>query len=919
MSIKDEELTAKGVALDLGIGTLLSIASAGAAHSLFGISKSAAKGSTKLEGAGIDLATNESKDFVAFTDTVKDGLEDAHRKITHTVATRAKTGEPYVRSVMNDHLLRSQEDLLRVGMNVENKAFKLLETPPVAPQVVETSSQRLLGAGAVPEQAAVAGAGGPVTRIADIPNDFLAAGATSRNIKQYIDEVADETLGVAGPDAVRETRAVRNAQRKITDLLQPKGETFGTGATKGRSNISNSADGAGRGAEFFADPKNADALKAAYQEYYDATLALGRKAGVTDVEDRLLDGATAYSGRGMANLFGDEGSVGTFAPTGGGLRQLIADANATRSAGLAAEHAAGQSARNAALKAEFRANAAARPGMEEAAAAATTARRETAIAAAAQHEAEVAKFARIQQAAAETKAAGEALGAAGGLGDSISLGAAPGEAFLRHGLAQDYLDSLSKLARETGQELPESLSKQMDALRDDMMAIGARQEFGALTGADMLAVRKARSGFRRADLSISSLINGSQDDVLKSLTRLEDYHVALVNASNKVAIPGVVEQLNANVAQMTARLEGMTGLSSKQIDKSYNEIAKALGGPEVEFTGPSMDLYRAWVVNQAMKAGGGAFGKATGQAMRKSLFTSAAESGLSRVASQAAWMVGGAVGGPMVGAMAAGATRLIAGRTIRDSGIVSQAAGKLLHAVSTVAKAAGHANRRLNPALIGSLVRNTSFDGSEPPKKETPRQSFDRLTKQITAIATDPNAQVRLNDALGDVRAVNWGVGDKLEMQVMKAVAYLNKNIPRSSGVLQQWGFDSWRATDAEVHGFNLRVAAVKDPINSLKRFVAGGGSPQEADAIRNVHGIVFEKFQDGIMETLTEDRTKFDGPTRVRLGILFDAPVDSRLRPEFREFMKQNWVARAEEQKPIDIKSGMNPSEPTAAQKLLS
>ncbi len=542
----------------------------------------------------------------------------------------------------------------------------------------------------------------------------------------------------------------------------------------------------------------------------------------------------------------------------------------------------------------------------------------------AKEQADLARYGAIQAARSEAAAASKAFQDMGGFGDTVSLGAAPGEALLRGKAGQDYLDSLTKLARETGQEIPESFAKNMAKLQDDLALVaqqGAKNN--PITGKDLQELRQARVAFRSDDWSPEKFLAKTETEALAQLSRLDNYWNNLNNAGNKLAIPGMISKLEENSLQLTNRLESLTGLSGKDIDRAYAKIAEARGGPPVAFKGPTADLHRAWVVNQAMKEGG-ELGDSIKQlasradALKPSFGKRILQSGVRRAAGYLGFSAGNAVGGPFVGAALAGSVSTAVSRGLRTGGFLSTATGALLKGVSTAANLTAKGTRQIG-LNVGSVVRQTSFGGEEKPSKnESSRGSYNRLTKELTDAMVNPGTQTRINESLGEIRDVNWGVGDKMEVMAMDALKYLADNIPKDPGVLQKWGMSTWKPTDAQVLEFNNRVAAVVNPLNSIQRFMGGGGSPAEADAIKNVHPEIFREFQSAFMDNLVTMRDKVSGATRVRLGILFDAPIDSRLRPEFRTFMKEHWIARAEEQKPLDVNAGMNPEQPSPAQKLL-
>lgn len=905
LAISDEEFTAKSALLNLGLGTVVGGA---AGATVGGLQKVAGGLRGKTKGVGVDLSSVEGKDFAGTVSRGLSDLEAADNAITRNVAVGRKAeaaGQAYVRNLKDDHLVRSQLEFLEFGENIEQGAVDILTKPPTRANLVETNSARLLGAGEQPTAKAV-------SRIADLPDEALAGNA--RNIKQYIDEVAEENLDYPGAVGTAEYKALVQTRKELNALVNPKGEGFGTSATKGRSNL----PGPETDYELRVDVGQ---LRNGLQKYYDRTVALGRKLGFSDAEERILGGAPAQSGRGFAAAFDSE--PGTYTSTSGGLRGILRKADTPD-----------EGARRAAMKSDFRSQAAGRDTYAASAAAQTAARREAALAAEERFAQEVDRYDRVMDAYMAADRSGKAFRAAGGFGDTVTLGANPGEAVLRAGAAQDYFDDLTRLAAETGREVPEVFAKRMASLQEELTTIGARGTSGGpLSGDDLRALRAGRSAFKKHNWNVEHILKLPEEKLVAQLSDLDAYFKGVQKAGSKVAIPGLVEHLDGVSAELTRRLESVTKLSASDVDKAYSRLMEIAGGPPVDFKGPAADLHKLWAVNQALQEGGklgsgimnrllqaqGVIDKtATGRSR-------ALQAGLYRLAGSVARKTANAVGGgPLVGAMVSGvAARRASDLFSQQKGILaflSGATGGMLQKIATAADIGSKAARHVG-LNVGSVTRHVSFDPEHKPStKETSEQTYLRLATEVTSLVTDPATQVKLNDALGFIREISWGVGDKMEMMVLDAVKYLHEALPKDPGFLQKWGKSTWKPTSSEMYTWLAKVAAVADPINSIQRFMRGGGSPAEADAIRNVHGDLFARFQEHLLENIAAMRTSVPAATRVRLAVLFDAPIDSRLRPEFRQFMKQHWTDRAADQEPVDVAAGAaQPTPTTPAQRMLS
>lgn len=502
---------------------------------------------------------------------------------------------------------------------------------------------------------------------------------------------------------------------------------------------------------------------------------------------------------------------------------------------------------------------------------------------------------------------------------------------------QEYHDATVALGRRVG--LDDSAEKILNGATGKG---GLQRAFDEVSStvpeAEVAALNAARKSFEEGgEYTLKSLSKLNHGQLIEKLGRMDAYHTEFQKVAEKLAVPGMADSLEAMSKQATAQLEIMTGLSARDIDQGYTQLLRNFEVEAPAFKGPAADLHRAWIVNQAMKSGGEfrdllykAAREAEELADNQAVLLGDAKPDLSRTkrvlrggarrgAGFAGYMAGSAVGGPIMGSVVAGAVSQAVSDAMRGAGYLAGATGKLLNGVAGAADLAAKAARH-SSATVGTIVRQTSFgsDEQEPPKNETARQTFERLGKEVTDLVVDPQTPMRVNEALAGIRDVSWGVGDKMEGMALAGVEYLSEKYPKDPGVLQRWGMSTWKPTDAQVTDWLNRVAATVNPLNSIKRFMSGGGSPAEAETIRQVHPELFREFQMAFMENLPAVKDKIPGATRVRLGILFNAPIDSRLRPEFRQFMREDWVARAEAQKPIDVNAGMTPEQPTPAQKLL-
>ncbi len=266
--------------------------------------------------------------------------------------------------------------------------------------------------------------------------------------------------------------------------------------------------------------------------------------------------------------------------------------------------------------------------------------------------------------------------------------------------------------------------------------------------------------------------------------------------------------------------------------------------------------------------------------------------------------IGGAAG-MMTGDPVSGAIAAFGHKTVRERG--SAFAANVAYKMSrlgAIQKAAQAVDGRVESAVVSFLDRasrgaathtapavtqtllNTSFmPKAAAAKNHDRRDAAKERAKEIAQLVADPQRMAdRIATSLAGIDEAAPTVSGHAAVTATKAVQHLHAKAPknpRSANTLQPM-LDDWKPSDQEVAKFERHVRAAMDPLSVLEDLGAGTLTQEAADTFRELypqlHLMTFSK----LTERLAEAKKKLPYVDRVNLSILFGAPVDDSMRPEF-------------------------------------
>lgn len=441
-------------------------------------------------------------------------------------------------------------------------------------------------------------------------------------------------------------------------------------------------------------------------------------------------------------------------------------------------------------------------------------------------------------------------------------------------------------------------------------------EFSRIAMRQALGVKK---GEMVSPKHFASLMSKEPQAIVNAMAKVDDYYKAALDLAKRTGDDSMLQGVKRSLDSIKATLgQQANAQAAKRI--GWTDLS-AFAGLEMvvpDMEGPIDDLAKFVI---ARKMAHGAKGSSRLGKMAGSLFGTAG----ARAGAHAGYK---AAGGGLKGAVLAGFGAKFGGRafgglgdriagTQQLSALSQKLTGQIGSVIGSLLQGAGKVGSSGSVASYAVLSNYGGGKGKE--------ESFRKHAEMIRSIASDPDsAQLAIHEALEPVRQTNEVVGDQAEMQLMRIAQFLAEKLPKDPGNMEFLGKSRWKPDDAAVRRYARYVEAVADPVSALRGVADGSITPQAAEALKVVYPETFAEVQRQLMARLPEIHEKLDYDRRVRLSVLFDAPVDSTMRPHFRVFVQQQFAQHGAQQAQQAQGMASTPtqnseSELTSSQKLLA
>lgn len=397
---------------------------------------------------------------------------------------------------------------------------------------------------------------------------------------------------------------------------------------------------------------------------------------------------------------------------------------------------------------------------------------------------------------------------------------------------------------------------------------------------------------------IQSALSGSADDAQKAIGSLDTYfskadELAAITGDDLTQTKGLIDD---SWARFSGR-EGRTGSPAEALNQ-VNEFAgvQAVDTPAMSPVGE--DALAVALTQAVSKANKGnpqglfskltqAAGKAAGVTPQQAAFNAAA--GL------------------------AGSSALLG----TYGGIIS----KISRAVLNLAKSqAGNVAKVANTTRPGAAASLANL-GLAKARKDSLEEQYKAQTEALNNKMA--NMQATSNDiynSTSGIRQASLGVGDKVQQQAMSVMAYLKSKQPLDPGTMSSMFRSRWKPSKAQMEQFARYAEGATNPMGVIERTFAkqGSVSPQEMEAVRTLYPAIFAETQKQILQNLPAIQENISYSQELRLGLLYDMPINSLSSPESVKFFDDFWTERsAAEQPPPPSGKPMAPETPTTAQRL--
>jgi hypothetical protein len=184
---------------------------------------------------------------------------------------------------------------------------------------------------------------------------------------------------------------------------------------------------------------------------------------------------------------------------------------------------------------------------------------------------------------------------------------------------------------------------------------------------------------------------------------------------------------------------------------------------------------------------------------------------------------------------------------------------------------------------------------------EQPADAYDRIVARAQSFATGGAA----TEYALDEHAPQ--TGHAMRQVQMRAAQYIMANAPvpprkTENPNLGELNGGQMRPDPVQLYEFARRLAAINNPLSVLQDLQTGRLSMASTDAVKNVYPELYQSMQLKVVEKLGQQPKAIPYEDRIRLGLMFDMPTDTSLRPENLAFAQQTYQAKNPAVKPQNL-----------------
>lgn len=185
------------------------------------------------------------------------------------------------------------------------------------------------------------------------------------------------------------------------------------------------------------------------------------------------------------------------------------------------------------------------------------------------------------------------------------------------------------------------------------------------------------------------------------------------------------------------------------------------------------------------------------------------------------------------------------------------------------------------------------------------RATFERKVQEIIRLSANPEEQVaRVERFTGQFEGFAPGFTSALVATALRGTEYLARHAPAGFAERPEavaWGIkEEPLYSDAEMREWARRAAVVNDWTTILDSMRRGMVTPEEADALREVHREAYAALQQQIqMQAVTKKGQTWDYQKRLQLEVAFGVPLERTMNPDLMNAIQASFATAEAEPGP--------------------
>lgn len=394
----------------------------------------------------------------------------------------------------------------------------------------------------------------------------------------------------------------------------------------------------------------------------------------------------------------------------------------------------------------------------------------------------------------------------------------------------------------------------------------------------------------------------------KQIDASKRFHNSLTTEVGRDPSNPYVQIRGADPAKVAGYVKNLTNPNNDLTHKAVRDYVESTG-ELADAIGRSYDLPADKLAEVGrVKGAAGAFGKAIGEA-ETSLVTANQYQALLGGPEQGT--IAGALGtvGGIVGGLPGGILGTLAGGALNSARQPAKVIAQMAALERITSTVDNDIARGVRGFLSGGKVAATK--AIEPAAsvemlagKGGPRKTFETKVKEIQRLAGNKDelvARTQRFTSQFDEAAPN--VAMALTAATMKGVDYLAKHAP--PGFAQrpealEWGIEEDPLyTDAEMREWSRRAAVVNDPREVLRSMNRKMLTPEEVDALKEVHTPIFQQMQREFKMQAIEKPQRFTYGQSLQIELAFGTPLTRTLEPDFMKAVQASFAVQEAKPRP--------------------